>query len=328
MHHQYGAGAQVPGPHGFMESDRRMMQAHALLGIGGAHADRIGQVRVHSGAGVSDPGVMREWVGGCLANALREAHARGVSPCGIISARGGDSAGAAVESALAEAGLADHSAVFLDRRTPTYTAIMAPSGEVLAALADMELYETGLARHLRRAEPRRMIGRAGLVLLDANLPPAAIAQVARTAARPPLALAVSPAKAGRLAASGARFSLVFMNAREWRSLSGTDAVPLPDAPALRRAGLDRAVITQGAAGARLVFDGAVIDRPAPAPVQPVVDVTGAGDALAGAMIAALMRTEMEPDRWTLDAAIAALETGLVAAAGAITRPGPWSPPAN
>jgi sugar/nucleoside kinase (ribokinase family) len=292
-----------------------MAERLAILGVGGAHVDRIGHLSGPAHDGASNPGTMAEWVGGCMANTLRVARAVGGGRVGLISARGGDTGGRLVCQALSEAGVEDFSAVFLDRATPSYTAIMDADGEVMAALADMDLYETGLARHLRRAEPRALIAQAGMLLVDANLPSDAIGALCDATDAPIVALAVSPAKAPRIAPHAARFALAFMNRREMNALI---SAPLgePVTPAtlarLSALGFRRAVISDGG-GPVTVLDGDAAWRQPVGEAANPVDVTGAGDALAGATLA----------HWPGRALPSAVRVGVAAAAATIGVTGPF-----
>ena len=59
-----------------------------------------------------------------------------------------------------QAGIADLSAVFLDRATPSYTALLDREGDVIAALADMALYELAFPKQMQAGEgPRGDRGR-------------------------------------------------------------------------------------------------------------------------------------------------------------------------
>jgi pseudouridine kinase len=127
------------------------MTSPKILAVGGAHVDRRGRMTSDFVAGASIPGVMHEEIGGGAFNALRAAVRRGAQGS-MLSVRGGDAAGDAVAKALSEAGVEDCSAVFLDRSTPSYTALLDSSGDVVAALADMQLYEIAFARQL---QPRK-----------------------------------------------------------------------------------------------------------------------------------------------------------------------------
>jgi sugar/nucleoside kinase (ribokinase family) len=268
-----------------------------LLAVGGAHVDRRGIIAGPFVPGASNPGTMREDIGGGAFNALRMAAQRGVSGA-MLSLRGGDAAGAAVADAIAHAGLADLSGVFLDRATPSYTALIEESGELVAGFADMGLYEAGFAKQVARRKARDAIAAADAVLCDANLPGAALGRLAGEAeahAKPVFAIAVSPAKIVRLAGLLARLKCLFMNRREAAALTGNEARDAAAiVAALREKGLAAGVVTSGG-GPVLAFDGdGAFEVAPPRPVR-LVDVTGAGDALAGAAVAALMRGAAFPE---------------------------------
>jgi len=196
-----------------------------------------------------------------------------------------------VARAIAEAGIEDLSAVFLDRRTPSYTALLDGDGELIAGLADMELYEVAFPRQAARARLREAIAAADAVLCDANMPAVALEKLAAASALRPLhAIAISPAKAVRLAGLLPRIACLFMNRAEARRLADADdkATPAELAAALREKGLAAGVITAGSAGAT-GFDASGIFSIAAPKARRIADVTGAGDALAGATVAALMR---------------------------------------
>lgn len=259
----------------------------ALLGVGGAHMDRIGHVSGAFHAGASNPGRLVTSVGGGALNALRNAVLRGAGPAALLSARGGDHDGAILAETIEAAGIGDLSAVFLDRRTASYTAILSGDGEQIAGLADMAIYETALPRQLRRKALREAIANARAILVDANLPEAALRAVAERAAGPIFAIAISPAKAPRLTAIAPRIHTVFMNRREAKALTGhDDARQCLDG--LAALGFSRAVITDGSR-AVLVLEGEARSAVIPPPASKVADVTGAGDALAGATLAALLK---------------------------------------
>ncbi|TIN19557.1 MAG: carbohydrate kinase, partial [Mesorhizobium sp.] len=112
--------------------------------------------------------------------------------------------------------------------------------------------------------------------------------VAQAGDRPVFAIAVSPAKVVRLAPLLGNLSLLFMNRREAAALAGADISGRDLVGELRRLSLTAGVITAGSAPV-LGFDRSgvfAIDPPSP---RRVADVTGAGDALTGATVAALLR---------------------------------------
>ncbi len=267
-----------------------MDRAVRLLAIGGAHVDRRGKMAEPFFPGASVPGTMEEEVGGGAFNALRVAVRRGAVGS-MMSVRGGDAAGAMVADAIAEQGIADLSVVFLDRATPSYTALIDRDGEVVAALADMGLYALAFARQMRRAKVREAIAASDATLCDANLPEAALRKLAALCeARPLFAIGISPAKVGRLAGVLSSLSCLFLNRREAVVLTGLAADAPVDAlvAALRQLGVERGVITQGNAPVAAFERSAAVCLSPPLPER-VVDVTGAGDALAGACCIALLQ---------------------------------------
>jgi sugar/nucleoside kinase (ribokinase family) len=233
---------------------------------------------------------MREDVGGGVFNALRSLARLGVS-ASLMSMRGGDAAGETVSRAIAEAGIADLSAVFLDRTTPSYTALIDRDGELITGFADMALYDLAFPKQLRRSKVREVVAVADAVLCDANLPATALERLVGLAAgKPVYAIAISPAKVVRLIPVLKELAQVFMNRREAMVLAGVgaNATERETVDGLRCSGLRSGVVTAGD-GPVLGFDEAGAFSILPPLPRKVIDVTGAGDALAGATIAALLR---------------------------------------
>ena len=300
------------------------MIAHArtphIFAVGGAHMDRRGRMEAPFVPGASIPGSMREEVGGGTFNALRTAVHRGAKAT-MMSVRGGDGAGLRVAEAMAAHGIRDASAVFLDRSTPSYTALLDANGDVVAALADMGLYDIAFPKQMRRAKIREELHGADALLTDANLPAAALTRlVAQCGTRPSFAIAISPAKAVRLVGVLSSLACLFMNRREAEAIIAAVEPHMPGkrsvneaerrVAALRARGLRSAVITDGA-NAVTIFDDAGIWSLTPPSPRRIVDVTGAGDAMAGATIAALLAGKrlVNAVREGLAAALLTVETG-------------------
>ncbi|MET3581825.1 sugar/nucleoside kinase (ribokinase family) [Mesorhizobium robiniae] len=262
-----------------------MMKSPTILAVGGAYIDRRGQVSGDFVPAASNPGTMREAVGGAVFNALRSAVRRGISGS-LLSVHGGDALADTVSRAIHAAGITDLSAVFLDRATPSHTALIDRDGALIVGLADMALYDLAFAKQIRRAKMREAISTADAVLCDANLPSTALERlVALAAGKPVFALAVSPAKATRLAPLLGSLALVFMNRREAIALADVDigAAAQDVVDSLRRAGLKGGVVTADD-GPVLGFDEAGAFSILP----PGKIADGAADALAGATVAALL----------------------------------------
>ncbi len=267
-----------------------MSSTPRLFAAGGAHIDRRGQVSGPYVPAASNPGTMREDVGGGVFNALRTVVRRGVS-ASLMSVRGGDTAGETVARTIAQAAIKDLSVTFLDRATPSYTAILDSEGELVVGFADMGLYDLAFPKQMRRANIRGAVEASDAVLCDANLPTAALERLMALAAdRPVFVIAISPAKVVRLASLFERPTLVFMNRREAAALTGLsrEATERELVTGLRGIGMRGGVVTAGDRPA-LGFDMHSAFAVSPPPPKTVIDVTGAGDALAGATTAALLR---------------------------------------
>lgn len=260
-----------------------------FLVIGGAHLDRRGQVKGALHLHASNPGHWEETAGGGAFNAARNL-ARLGHAVRLVAPRGGDPAGETVARAAADAGVEDTPITFLDRATPTYSAILDSQGDLVVALADMALYDAFSPRQCDRRPLRDAIAEADAVLVDANIPEATINRLARRcgeAGRPLSAIAISPAKIVRLKPVLSALSCLFMNRREAEALVG----PLAEdgqtqAEQLRAVGIARAIVTAGS-GPALAFDQQQTFLLSTIEGCTIVDVTGAGDALAAATLGAL-----------------------------------------
>lgn len=248
---------------------------------GGAHLDRVARSSGVFKESASNPGVSRETIGGASFNAARAFARLGARPR-LVSARGGDGVGQLVEAALSVEGVEDGSLTWLDRRSASYTAILDETGELRAAIADMDIYDLLSPRVFRRAHLRQMLDRADAIVLDANLPASTLESLAAQANDTPIfAIAVSPAKVVRFHACLPALSALFLSRAEAASLlsDATDASPAELARRLAHLGLSRAVVTDGPRPAA-ILDRGTVHLQAPPRVEAVRDVTGAGDTLA------------------------------------------------
>lgn len=257
-----------------------------ILVLGGAHIDRRGRIAGATAPGASNPGTWKEEAGGGAFNCARSLARLGHGVT-MISPRGGDAEGEAVAAAAVAAGVIDQPFTFLDRRTPSYTAIMERDGNLVIALADMDLYRFFTPRRLAVRQVRDVLDQAGFLLTDANLPEETLAAIAGEAARRGIKLAaigISPAKVVRFKPILPDIGWLFMNEAEARALTGAAPDDHRAWPAImREAGLSGGAITRG--GRELVaWDQAGTAFLTPPPLDRIGDVTGAGDGFAAGFL--------------------------------------------
>jgi sugar/nucleoside kinase (ribokinase family) len=262
-----------------------------ILVLGGAHIDRRGRISGETARGASNPGIWFEEAGGGGFNAARNLARLGFDVT-MISPRGGDAIGEMVSEAADFAGIDDRPFVFLDRKTPSYTAIIEKDGNLVIALADMELYRLFVPRRLSIRSVRDAFAASDFILFDANLPEetlTAIVARARALKKPVAAIAISPAKAVKLKPCIAGIDYLFLNEAEAAALAGhrpDDPVEWPSL--LGDIGLRGGIITRGQREL-VAFAGGRAFFLQPPVIEQVADVTGAGDSLAAGVISALMQ---------------------------------------
>ncbi|MFK0382252.1 carbohydrate kinase family protein [Agrobacterium sp. NPDC090273] len=279
-----------------------------ILVLGGAHIDRRGMIEAETTPGASNPGHWMEEAGGGGFNAARNLSRLGFE-VRIISPRGGDVTGEAVAAAARQAGVEDTPFVFLDRRTPSYTAILERDGNLVIALADMDLYKLFTPRRLRVRSVREAIRSTDIILCDANLPEdtlTAIGLAARVCGKMLAAIAISPAKAVKLKPAFADIDILFMNEAEARALTGENPDDIRQWPDIfRKTGLRGGVVTSGSKQA-IAFDRNQAATLVPPRIDDVKDVTGAGDAMASGYLSAIAEGATITQALRLGAAAAAL----------------------
>lgn len=252
--------------------------------VGGTNMDVVARTSAPLVGATSNPGHTRISPGGVGRNIAACLGLLG-APVRLVSAVGDDTFGDEALRVSAACGV-DIGAV---RRVPgstgTYTALLDDRGELVAAVSDMAAIDRLELGTLHLAD-------AALVVVDGNLAPAQVARVvvAAAAAGAPIAFEpVSVAKAARLADVVRDLFLVTPNADELAALTGRPSTEWrASVTDLHDRGVEHVWVRTGAAGSWMCSRG---EEPAhlPAVLAEVVDVTGAGDAMLAAWIAAWLR---------------------------------------
>lgn len=255
-----------------------------IVCFGAAHWDILAHCT--SGArGADVPGTIRSRLGGVALNAALGLAALGLG-VSLASAVGEDAEGQTLLAEAAARGVRTEAVlVYPDAATGRYVAIERVDGDLVAAVADVAVLDALDPSHL----PLDRLAGATAWLIDANLPAPVIRALAHHPARPPLyANAASPAKATRLRPVLDQLAGLYCNRLEAEAICavGLNAARAA-AEALVGRGARRAVVTDGPlAAADVGPHGVTVLKPLPGPVR---SVTGAGDALMAAHLAAVLR---------------------------------------
>lgn len=266
-------------------------EARPLVCIGASNVDRklrsLAPLQMHT----SNPATLSETPGGVARNVAENLARLGLE-VHLITAVGDDAAGRSLLAQLQQLGVQTSGSLLAsDAHTGSYTAVLDAQGELMLALAHMELAERMTPAFLRQCAAQR--AQAGSLLMDLNLPCDAVRQLiaeAHASGQRLNAVAVSQPKMDRLPEDLHGLDLLILNRDELQMLCG---ITLSSERAWQRAltqlrgrGLQRLVVTLGADGVRLAEASAGF-ADLPAPKVKVRDVTGAGDAFAAGVCAAL-----------------------------------------
>ncbi len=267
--------------------------ARNILCIGGANLDRKLRVLGAFQMATSNPVAQAESHGGVARN-IAENLARLGCQTALLSAFGDDAAGLAMRNQLQGLGVdLDPSLVLQGQTSDSYSAVLDANGDMLLALAHMELVDALTPACLQERIGARQ--RAGMLCADMNLSAQSLTWLLQLGQQgTPLALiAVSQPKMARLPQDLRGLSLLILNLGELASLLGRDALDEHEVEAAFAAvharGVAQLVLTRGAQGVLCSQGDGVQQLRAPALPQ-VVDVTGAGDAFAAAVCATLLHS--------------------------------------
>ncbi|MGC9333656.1 MAG: carbohydrate kinase family protein [Anaerolineae bacterium] len=263
-----------------------------LLVIGAASIDTKGHASQPVHAGTSIPGIIRVSVGGVARNVAENLARLGESVV-LLSAVGEDGSGRRILQQARECGI-DVSHVIVDpgHRTAAYLAALDEEGNVILSIDDMsitrEVVTAGIIyRH------RALFRDAQMVVLDANLSPAALETIFKLTRKYGLPVCADPTTATlapQLCPYLSDLVLVTPNATEAEVLCGAEVIDRESALAaahkLVGLGVQIAIVTLGATG--LVYATSQESGHVPAIAREIVGFTGAGDALTAAVVFGLL----------------------------------------
>ncbi|PQA76019.1 hypothetical protein C5F53_18360 [Rhodoferax sp. TS-BS-61-7] len=253
--------------------------------VGGANMDVGAKTQTPLLPGDSTPGHIHYAPGGVGRN-IAENLARLGSAVALVSVVGADAFGRDILAHTRSVGVEVAGVQMLaGQRTATYLSMHGPDGDMALAVNDMAILER-LTPDLLVAK-NTMPAHTDVLVLDCNLSVPTLAWLLEQATQPVFVDAVSVAKCQRLVPVLGRVHTLKVNRIEAQALCGTVVGSVDDARraalALYGMGVQRVVLSLGALGvAWCDADGSTGARSASA--VPVVNTTGAGDALLAGLV--------------------------------------------
>jgi pseudouridine kinase len=259
-----------------------------ILLLGSSSQDIVGRLESDLQPGTSNPARIRTSYGGVARN-VAENLARLGQPVKLISVVGKDRPGDELLEYTAAAGV-DVSAVLRTNLYPTgfYMGVLDPRARLRFAVDDMRVMSELTPEVLQQNQS--LFENASLVFVDGNLKVAV--SLAKKAKIPICADPASTLLAERLKPHLSKLHLVTPNVAEAVALTGQSfessdpQAALEDARALLAAGVDIALIALAEFG--VVYATSEMSGYIPAIQTPILDPTGAGDALTAAVLFGLV----------------------------------------
>lgn len=291
------------------DGDEGAALSHVVV-IGAASFDIKGRVtsdRVFEGS--SNAGELTMGVGGVARN-IAENLARLDIPTTLIAAVADDLLGEIVVQRTREAGVDTDLVLSVPGgRTGAYLGLLAPEGDLLMGIDDMGVVRRITPRVVRQA--RRALRRAGIVVMDANVPVQTIRAVRRICSAAAVPVCIEPVSLPlieRIVPSIPGSALFTPNVAEAEAALGCTIATLEEAQAaalaLREWEIDIVVLTLGGGGA--VYATSEGSGHVPAIQTEIVDESGAGAAMTAGIICGLMHHFPIDEAVTLGASAASL----------------------
>jgi len=270
-----------------------------ILLLGSSSQDVVGRLDSDLQPGASNPARIRASYGGVARN-VAENLARLEQPVNLLSVIGRDRPGDELLEYTSAAGV-DMTSVLRTDLYPTgfYMAVLDDRAHLRFAVDDMRVMSEFTPEYL--SQHTDLFAQASLVFVDGNLPEPTLKAALATAKKAKVPVCADPASsvlAERLIPHLGKLRLVRCNVKEAAALTGQDfeasdsRAALEAARSLLNAGAEIALVTLAEFG--VVYAAAETSGHIPAIQTPILDPTGAGDALTAAILFGLVN-DMELD---------------------------------
>jgi pseudouridine kinase len=267
--------------------ERGVSEQPSVVVIGGASLDIKGRLRGEFLTGTSNAAAIQISIGGVARN-IAENLARLGTSVALISATCADDFGRAIVSQTEAAGVdTRYMITTCDQRSSSYIAIVGQDGSLIAGLDDSAAGRAITPDYIQ--QHAALLEQADMVVIDANIARSTAQTILEICQRAQVPIALEPVAYGlaeRFKAQIGQFYLVTPNELEAEVLSGMPVRDVPGALAaaqrLVALGVEIALITLAADG--VVYASGDEVGHVPATEVDVLDPTGAGEALAAAVI--------------------------------------------
>jgi pseudouridine kinase len=263
-------------------------ESQQIICIGGANVDRKFHVKAKAQFGTSNPIQSAQGVGGVARNIAENLGRLGMEVT-LLTTSGNDSDWSYIAEASSLYMDLDRVSQIPGMSTGSYSAVLDTDGELIIALADMEVYEEITPDYLRKYDV--LMSRAKCIIADLNCPKEAlqfICHFAKNHQLPIVLIPVSSPKMNRLPDDLEGVTWLITNRDEsemyFNCKINTEDEWRKTLESWLSLGIANVIITNGKKGAMIGNKEEGIFHIPSVETKDIVDVTGAGDAFSSAVI--------------------------------------------
>jgi pseudouridine kinase len=265
-----------------------LTESQPVICIGGANIDRKFHVKEKAQLGTSNPSYTSQNAGGVARNIAENLGRLGMD-VSLISTSGLDTDWSFIAESSSLYMNLDTVTQFPEKSTGSYTAVLDSNGELIIALADMEVYEAITPDLLLKHDT--LLSQAKCIMVDLNCPKETIqflCHFAKNHTIPIVLIPVSSPKMSRLPDDLAGVTWLITNRDESETFFQTEIKNEEDWKKVLEKwltlGVSNVVVTNGKKGSMIGNKEEGIYHVPSIEINEIADVTGAGDAFSSAVI--------------------------------------------